>query len=587
MNKKFVWLITSCLMVAALVLASCAPTVVEEKKATVVTKEPEKKAEEVEEVVKEEGPQYGGMITTFYEGMPGTFDREDIHHQTDYWINPIYDSLLAVDWWMELPNRKAKLNGVYDGTMNPQLYTGRLAESWDWSDPLTMSFKLREGVRWTNGREFVADDVVWEYERLVANPKRAGQLITNIESVTATGKYTVVFKLKEPNVEMLVDIAIYPFIECQDVFEQYGNLRDWQTLVGTGPWIFEDVVPDSVAIFRRNPDYFVNDPDGNQIPYADKFRQFVILDPSTQIAALRTGKIDKTFPWNPVPWDQKASLEKTNPDMQFAVKVGSSCWNLWLKTTKEPTSNLKVRQALSMVVKRQELCDSLLGGTGHPFSWPIHSSHRSYIPIEELPEEIRQIYEWKPENVDKAKQLLAEAGYPNGFEISAQYHTSAAFAPFAQGMELLKAYWAEIGVILELRPVDAATDAYLRNYPFAYDDLLGTGGGIGSPLSVIKGKYISEAPWNRARVFNAVLDELYVKAAAEFDADKQDALYKELGLLILGQAYDVAFPRIDAWTAWQPWLKGYSGELALSYKDEGHIVARIWVDQDLKKSMGK
>jgi len=278
-------------------------------------------------------------------------------------------------------------------------------------------------------------------------------------------------------------------------------------------------------------------------------------------------------------------MKTTNPDMQFKPISGVLAFTIYLKTTKEPTSNLKVRQALNMAVNRKEMNDVLLGGTGNWFSWPAHPSWPSYTPVEELPANIREIYEWTPENVEKAKQLLAEAEYPDGFDISIQYNATGSMAPLAQGMEMIKEYWSDIGVNLDLIPVDAPTTAYLRNPPFAYDNILGVGGGLDSEMKVIEGKFRTGAPWNRAIVSDAHVDELYDAAAVEFDAAKRTALLKECYQYILEQAFTVGVPVINSYAAWHPWVKGWQGEAAMINPGPGHVISHIWLDLDLKEEM--
>ncbi|GAI82802.1 unnamed protein product, partial [marine sediment metagenome] len=273
-NKKLVWLIVSFLMVVALVLASCAPAVVEEKEAKVVTKEPEKKAEKVEEVVEEEGPVYGGVLTTVLHAGPTTWDPLARESASAYYINNALDGLIMADWYRD--PEKYPFSSKYD-FLNPKVWTGMLAESWDWPDPLTITINLRKGVRWqnkppANGREFVAEDVKWNFERILTLPKWSADMLHNIESVTCPDKYTVVFKFKTPDIASLERIAVRHLgISCRDVVEVYGDdgPKDWENMVGTGPWIVEDDIPDSVVTYKRNPDYWGKDPDGNQLPYLD------------------------------------------------------------------------------------------------------------------------------------------------------------------------------------------------------------------------------------------------------------------------------------------------------------------------------
>ncbi|GAI68865.1 unnamed protein product, partial [marine sediment metagenome] len=183
------------------------------------------------------------------------------------------------------------------------------------------------------------------------------------------------------------------------------------------------------------------------------------------------------------------------------------------------------------------------------------------------------------DNVAKAKALLVEAGYPNGFDTSVQYHAAGGFQIWEEAMELVKAYWSEIGINLELRPVDAGTMATLRSMPFPYDDILAAWGGQESPNSVYYFKYRTGGPWNRAIVSDPVIDEYVNKAMEEYDRTKQAEYYKKVTMQILEQCYDVTLPRVNYFPCWNPWVKGYNGEMGITGSKRGHVFARIWIDE--------
>ena len=581
MKKKFIWLIVSCLMVAALVLASCAPAVVEKKEATVVTKEPEKKVEKVEEVVEEE-TKYGGILTSSYGQPMLNWDWYNPSVGQNEMLGFIYDQLMIGNWWID--RDVCSFRGIHEYRMRSDAWAGNLAESWENPDPLTVIFHLRKGVRWqnkppVNGRELTADDVVWNYERFFTVPKYANHSLTqNVESVTAKDKYTVEFKLKQVY-SPIMEYAGWLWICPPEVTETYGDMEKWEHQIGTGPWMIDDYVPDSAITYIRNPDYHMKDPDGKQLPYLDGVKMLFIDDMATQLAAIRTRKLDLQTFETAITWENKPSLEATNPELKFSMAPEGALWSMWLKSTKEPTSNVKVRQAMSMAVNRDEIANEMFGGTASAFAWPAGPEWDCYTPLDECPAAIQEIYRWSPDNVAKAKALLAEAGYPNGFDTSIQYHAAGGFQIWEEAMELVKAYWAEIGINLELRPVDAGTMATLRSMPFPYDDILAAWGGQESPAAVYYFKYRTGGPWNRAIVSDPVIDEYVNKAMAEYDRAKQAEYYKKVTMQILEQCYDVTLPRVNYFPCWNPWVKGYNGEMGLTGSKRGHVFARIWVDE--------
>ena len=202
MKRKFVWLIVSGLLVAALLLASCGPAAVveeeEEEEEEVVVEE-----EEEEEVVT--GPQYGGWLSTMWGHEPTSFDPQDTDSASSTRYGSFYlDRLMIADWTLD-----NKYHG-FASMEGPSIFMSNLAKSWERIDPLTIRFTLEEGVRWNAGkdhmrtltgeREFTADDVVWHFGTYLPSlPRQAKQFaVLYTDSVTAVDKYTVDFKATEP-----------------------------------------------------------------------------------------------------------------------------------------------------------------------------------------------------------------------------------------------------------------------------------------------------------------------------------------------------------------------------------------------------
>ncbi len=200
-----------------------------------------------------------------------------------------------------------------------------------------------------NGREFTADDMVYNYHRLLGlgsgftEPSPAIQDLgqVGIESITASDRGTVVFKLERPHLTALRHILDWYllFMYPPEVIEQYGDAKDWRNLVGTGPFMLTDYVEGSSITFIKNPDYWGFDekyPE-NRLPYVDEVRALILNEQATRLAALRSGKIDYLGYGSGsqiMSIDQVESLAKTNPeialwpffsrsDYSFAVNVNN------------------------------------------------------------------------------------------------------------------------------------------------------------------------------------------------------------------------------------------------------------------------
>src|SRR5437867_2363857 len=182
-------------------------------------------------------------------------------------------------------------------TVTPGTFTVEpdLAERWEEPDDTTVVFHLRKGVKWhnkppLNGREFVAEDVKFTYDRFLTEKANANRfLLEPVDHVEVVDRYTVKFLLKEPFV-WLVDTLAYPWstwIMAPEVAQQYGDFKKPETVIGTGPFMLERYEPNVKAVFKRNPDYFRQGE-----PHIDGVEWLIVPDESTALAMYRTGQVD-------------------------------------------------------------------------------------------------------------------------------------------------------------------------------------------------------------------------------------------------------------------------------------------------------
>ena len=210
----------------------------------------------------------------------------------------------------------------------------RLArESREYTGSDTYVAHLRRGIHWqdippANGREFTAEDVVFHYQRMLGlgggftKPGPiADAAFKDLVSVTASDRYTVVFKFKTPNPEFIVETlhTVNPTmcLENPDAVKQWGNLDDWHHAVGTGPFMLKEFVKGNYAGLIKNPRYWGHDeryPE-NKLPYFDSVKYLIIPDDAAAVAAMRAGKMDIIDHISPM---QAQSMRKTNPEiLQF------------------------------------------------------------------------------------------------------------------------------------------------------------------------------------------------------------------------------------------------------------------------------
>ena len=287
-------------------------------------------------------------------------------------------------------------------------YKPLLATSYKFLGPKTIEFELRQGVKYHNGKEFDADDVVYTFN-WVANPDHGVKTQRNvnwIERAEKLGKYRVRLFTKKPFPAALEFLAgplpIYP----NQCYAKAGPQGMGAKLVGTGPYKAKEVVFGRKLVLVRNYDYFDGSPKGK--PSISKIVQHSIPDLNTQMAGLMAGRLD--WIWK-VPADQAERMVKMP---KITVKNGQTMRVGYLqfdaanrRGKNSPVTKLKVRQAIAHAIDRQAIVDKLVRGASQVL-------HSTCFPTQFGCTDDVVKYEYDPE---KARKLLAEAGYPKGCEI--------------------------------------------------------------------------------------------------------------------------------------------------------------------------
>lgn len=654
MVKKTIWVVLSCLLVAALMLSSCQPATVEEKKTTEtvtgqVTQTDAPKVEEDKDVPVvetdtgpdmvldslgnlKENPQYGGSITFVFPHPNATDYWDPAISAIGGWLYSInYEYLLAADWSKgpsgtgENPMTSFYVPDVFMG--------GQLAESWEIIDLQTVIYYLREGIHWQdkdpmNGREFTADDVMftvgrsathlqnswywsetarddWVAREQEADPEKLAAWLVEREEKGITAfsaewgipepsgsytrkidKYTIERKSYDPSVDFWRGMSAFP-IQPKEAVEKWGYLLDWENTVGTGAWMVLDCVPDSSSTFTRNPNYWQSDPffPENKMPYADKLIGLMIPDAATELAALRTHKIDR----GGVDFDKVNSVKETNPELISKKGSPSGTMLVFVRSDIEPFSDIRVRQALSLGVNQQEMLEAYLLGSGELITWPIQPYLAEFTPYEDLPTEPRiegsgasckELWGYDPE---KARALLAEAGYPNGFKATLGSYTSDIEIDLNT---MFVEYMLDIGIEVQYTYYETAVhDSIL--YSRVFDSLHFTWWGNVSPMAA-QGWAHGGSPTS-PYAFSTVIDDAAVDFFEAYyetvDPADRTAMLKEENLRGMELCWEIPYPFPVGALFWAPWLKGHNGEQGTGGGAErglGSIWKYMWIDQGLK-----
>jgi peptide/nickel transport system substrate-binding protein len=536
-----------------------------------------------------EKPQYGGDLnvgTVNVTLSPLSWDPADWVWKSNHDAGMVREQLFAGD--LEKSVRKGgQYPFISDAYLPSDAIRGELAETWVWQDPLTLVIKLRKGVMFTEtpgvmkARELVADDVVFTYNLLNDSPKRIPTYFDHILSVVAVDDHTVTFNFKEYNAEWAYRFGYgyYSSIVPREMAEV--DAKDWRNVTGTGPFKLDKYVQANAQIYTKNPDYWDKELiDGTPyaIPFVDQLAYRIIKDEATYLTALRTGQIDIL---EAIRWIAVDHLKETTPELK---------WNRWLSTSgnfmslrvdKAPFDNPKVRRALNLAVNQREIAELFYGGHAEVMAYPQHPGFGDYYqPLEEMPESVQELFEYNPK---KARQLLQEAGYGEGFDFEVQV---CSCSPSNMDLiPLLDSYLSKIGVSITIKPMEYASFlSAMTTRTHAPGYLMGSG--HVNPTTSLRKSFVTAQTWNPSMYSDPEFDERIRQLHLIRDENMRIEIVRDLTVQILDEAPYIWLPIAYVYTAWWPWVKNYGGELRVGAVRPGPIYGRIWIDQDLKKELG-
>jgi peptide/nickel transport system substrate-binding protein len=316
---------------------------------------------------------------------------------------------------------------------------GRLAESWEMSEDIkSVTFRLRRGVKFHDGSELTAEDVKFTLDRIKGPSfkSRLAYTLKDLDRVEIVDKYTVICHLKKPTVGFLRNLVRAGGIIPKKVVERVGNKAFANHPIGTGPFKFAEWVKDSHVTFEAFDDYW----DGR--PKIDRLIFRVIPEASTRVAALLAGEVDVISGITP---DQVKSIKKAkNCTLE---PVGGLFINfLLLNTLKPPFDNVKVRQAVNYAMDVDSIVKHVYGGYATRLRGLYGDKLFSYDPKS-------WVY---PHDVEKAKKLLAEGGYPNGIDVKLEYPIGGGVTGLKGDVaEVLQAQLAKANIRVTLKPRDS------------------------------------------------------------------------------------------------------------------------------------
>ena len=466
------------------------------------------------------GHHYNGIIRFVHRANPGFLDLHYGASSTTVLLpsGPRFNQLLQ-----------------YDPT-NPSEIIGDLAESWEVSeDGLTLTFNIHE-ANWHDGVPVTADDIVFSVDRMSQKGVTRGR-VTAIRdfyehgSATAVDDRTVEMPLKFASSTALGWLAVdYYKIYARHVVE--SKTQDelnccFENNVGSGPWVFKDWKKGDSWEYERNNDYFL-DP----IPFYDGFKVFVIEDAARRLASMKTGQVEAWLVMGGTTLADMLQVQKETDGRMRAVTSGAgSVRGFWLHWNRPPLDDPRVRKAIYLAMDRQEIADIAAAGEGivGNFFPPGYA---------ETDEEVLALPGLRYEadgskyagDLAEAKQLLTEAGYPDGFKLT--FNVDQAKQGRTEA-ELIAAQLKEkLNIDVELQSQDRATFyANLRDASHNMS-IIGTGLYFLEPQTVLVQWYAKDTLRNPHNWENLRMNELMRVEARELDPEVRRGYYKEMAEIL-------------------------------------------------------
>jgi peptide/nickel transport system substrate-binding protein len=513
-------------------------------------------------------PHYGGTFTMFGNvAEPPSPAIKDGNHPALEWLEPIQERPIHGDFEKYGPRGNGEYAFQLVAYIPPKYQKGHLISKWEITRE-KMVWTVRPGVVWQSvpgvmkSRPLTAEDIVKDIIRFKESPW-GGRFKGLLGKVYADGdKVIMEYEQYSPDVFYFLGYEDRAIISPPET--EVAGADQWKNQGGTGAFKFEEYVVGSHMSYVKNPDYWDKTTiDGVEykLPFVDRLVRVIIPDESTAVAALRTAKLDMYRNVNNSQWD---TLKSTSPDLQRNT-YGDMVQAIVLKENEPPFNNLQVRRAL-MIGTNFEVFRKF----GRAEAFPVHcfpawpGNPGVYTPMKDLPPEAQELYKY---DAEKARKMLADAGYPNGFQmdfyIAGDDQQNVGFA------SLLQDEWAKIGVKVNVVAHDYVTYRRYRD-TFTYKDAIICGTQIGNAVGSVTNLLVTNA----------------TQISAEMDAEKQDALIKQASVIATAEVANIGTYIVPQGDFWWPWVKNFYGEVSIEDGTLGGLIPYIWVDQDLKKKMG-
>lgn len=422
---------------------------------------------------------------------------------------------------------------VFEGLLKPnekgELYPA-IAESYELSeDGLTYTFKLRSGVKFHNGNPVTVDDVKYSFERLMGTDtgKPLSAAFANVGAVETPDERTVIVRLKNN------DLSFMSYLTSAIIPKGYEDQN--KKPIGTGPFKFVEFLPSQRLVLEKNKDYYVEG-----VPYLDQVEFRIMPDPEAALLAFKSGEIDMY----PRIGDEK--VEEVQGNANIVEGMQNMVQLMTMNMAREPFNNLKVRQAINYAVNVDEIIEAVAFGRGTKLG-----SNMSPVMQQYFQDGLQDTYN---QDLDKAKQLLAEAGYKDGFSTTISVPSNYKF--HVDTAQVIAQQLKKVGIDIKIETVEWAVWLERIYKGRDYDmTIIGLTGKL-DPHEVLV-RYASDYKSNFYNYQNEAYDKLIKSAQVETDQTKRIELYKEAQKILSQDAVAVYIMDPNFTVAMKKNLTGY------------------------------
>jgi peptide/nickel transport system substrate-binding protein len=428
------------------------------------------------------------------------------------------------------------LFNIYEGLMKASPDGGVVpAVASDYSisdDGLTYTFVLRDGVKFHNGKTVTVDDVVYSLQRCAGSENDGTPLISafsNVADISAPDDSHVVVTLAEANLEFINSMSAF-------IIPEGSGADIASNPIGTGPFSFVSYTPQSELVVSKFDDYWGETAKVDQVTFQ------IITNTNTMILALKGGTLDMVIHL-PNSYENEVAGDFTV--LQDTMKLVQA---LYINNAVAPFDDVRVRQAMYYAINVDEIIDFVCGGAGVATGTSMYPAQTQYF-MPELAETYQQ-------NVELAKELLAEAGYPNGFEMTIT--VPSIYAQHVQTGEIIAEQLKAVGITAQVEEV-----SWENWYADVYKgrDFQTTVCGVSASDMTAREmlqRYTSDHKKNFINFSNEEYDQVVAQAVASLDLDEQISLYKRAETILNEQAASLWIQDMCELVVMKPELDGFT-----------------------------